>query len=110
LGELLAVEGVGDEVAPAFGDALGSVEVLGGDAGEDLHKGVVGEAIHRATLLRALHAAANGKGNKQLSADHENFFLSGCGGRAKFTCSPLFSGSPFYLSRKGSVVLEREAI
>jgi hypothetical protein len=45
-----------------------------------------------------------------LSADHENFFLSGCGGRAKFTCSPLFSGSPFYLSRKGSVVLEREAI
>jgi hypothetical protein len=33
LGELPAAEGVGDEVAPAFGNALGSVEILGGDSG-----------------------------------------------------------------------------
>jgi len=78
LGELPAVEGVGDEVAPAFGDALGSVEILDGDAREDLHEGVVGEASHRAVLLRALHAAANGEGNRD-AEDREEIPASTAG-------------------------------
>ena len=66
LGELLAVEGVRDEVAPAFADALGSVELLDGETRQDLHQGqgVVGEASRRA-LLRALHAAANGEADRR---------------------------------------------
>jgi hypothetical protein len=67
LGELLVVEGIRDEVAPAFGDALGSVDLIDGEAGEDLHQEVVGEASHRA-LLRALHAAANGEANRGVRA------------------------------------------
>jgi len=42
LGELLVVEGIRDEVAPAFGDALASVDLVDGEAGEDLHQEVVG--------------------------------------------------------------------
>ena len=64
LGELLAVEGVRDEIAPAFGDALGSVELFDGETGEDLHQGVVGKASRR-VLLRALHAAANGEADRR---------------------------------------------
>jgi hypothetical protein len=56
LGELLAVEGVVDEVAPGLGDALESVDGPGGEAREDLHDGVVGEASRR-TPLGAIHAA-----------------------------------------------------
>jgi hypothetical protein len=47
LGEPLPVEGVGDEVAPGLRDALESVDGPRGDAGEDLHDGVVGEAVRR---------------------------------------------------------------
>ena len=56
LGELLAVEGVVDEVAPGLGDALESVDGPGGETREDLHDVVVGEASRRA-LLGAIHAA-----------------------------------------------------
>jgi len=56
LGELLAVEGVVDDVAPGLGDALGSVDGSSGKAGEDLHDGVVGEPSRRAPL-GAIHAA-----------------------------------------------------
>jgi hypothetical protein len=37
LGQLLAVEGVGDELAPGSGHACGTAEVLDGHAREDLH-------------------------------------------------------------------------
>ena len=56
LGELLAVEGVVDEVAPGLGDALESVDGPGGETREDLDDGVVGEASRRAPL-GAMHAA-----------------------------------------------------
>ena len=56
LGELLAVEGVVDEVAPGLGDALESVDGPGGETREGLHDGVVGEASRRAPL-GAIHAA-----------------------------------------------------
>jgi len=56
LGELLAVEGVVDEVAPGLGDALESVDGPGGETREDLHDGVIGEASRRAPL-GAIHAA-----------------------------------------------------
>jgi len=47
LGEPLAVEGVGDEAAPGSRDALESLDGSRGDAGEDLHDGVVGETGRR---------------------------------------------------------------
>ena len=56
LGELLAVKGVVDEVAPGLGDALESVDGPGGETREDLHDGVIGEASRRAPL-GAIHAA-----------------------------------------------------
>ena len=43
LGQLLAVGGVGDEVAPGRGDALEAVDGPGGEAGEDLEDEVIGE-------------------------------------------------------------------
>jgi hypothetical protein len=59
LGELLAVEGVGDEVAPGLGHALEPADGLGRDAGEDLRQGVVREAGHRARApLEAVHVHA----------------------------------------------------
>ena len=56
LGELLAVKGVVNEVAPGLGDALESVDGPGGETREDLHDVVVGEASRRAPL-GAIHAA-----------------------------------------------------
>ena len=56
LGELLAVKGVVDEVAPGLGDALESADGPGGETREDLHDGVIGEASRRAPL-GAIHAA-----------------------------------------------------
>ena len=47
------VEGIGDEVAKGLGDALEPVDGLDGDAGEDLHEGVVGE--HGDRRLRVAH-------------------------------------------------------
>ena len=59
LGELPAVEGVGDEVAPGLGHALEPAEGLEGDAGEDLHERVVGEPGHRLAPLGLVdHACA----------------------------------------------------
>ena len=55
LGELLAVMGVVDEVAPGLGDALELVDGPGGETREDLHDVVVGEASRRAPL-GAIHA------------------------------------------------------
>ena len=56
MGELLAVEGVVDEVTPGLGHALESVDGPGGETREDLHDGVIGEASRRAPL-GAIYAA-----------------------------------------------------
>ena len=64
LGQLLAVEGVGDEVAPGFGHARGTAEVLDGQAREDIHHQVVAEARHRRPLC-AVHAAGSGEGKRR---------------------------------------------
>jgi len=64
LGELPAAEAIGDEVALAFGDPLEPEKRLGGEAGEDLHEGVIGEAVGRRGLgplaLGAAHGTADG--------------------------------------------------
>lgn len=62
LGQLLAVEGIGDEVAPGLGHALGPAEVLDGHAREDLHQDVVVEAGHRAPPGAVHGAGTGGKG------------------------------------------------
>lgn len=69
LGQLLAVKGVGDEVAPGLGHALGPADVLDGHAREDLHQEVVVEAGHR-TPLGAIHGA--GPGGKGRAASCES--------------------------------------
>jgi len=62
LGEFLAAEAIGDEVAPGLGHALEPAEGSGGDAGEDLHDGVVGQQGHRGRAPPgAVHAAASEK-------------------------------------------------
>jgi len=58
LGEPLPVEGVGNEVAPALRDALEPVDGPHGDAGEDLHDGVVGEVVRRRSCGTPLGVAA----------------------------------------------------
>lgn len=55
LGELLAVGGVGDEVAPWHGDALEAVEGSDREAGEDLQDDVVGEQAGRPHHRPLLH-------------------------------------------------------
>ena len=47
------MERIGDEVAPGLGDALEPADGLDGDAGEDLHEGVVRE--HGDRRLRVAH-------------------------------------------------------
>jgi hypothetical protein len=64
LGKLPAVEGVGDGVAPGFGDALEAADGLEGDAGEDLHERVVGEPGHRAAPLGTIHLRAWREGSR----------------------------------------------
>jgi len=64
LGQLLAVEGVGDEVAPGFGHARGTAEVLDGQAREDIHHQVVAEPRHRRPLC-AVHTAGSGEGMRR---------------------------------------------
>ena len=62
LGEPVAAEAVGDEVAPGPGDALEPAEGFGGEAGEDLHQGIVGQGGRRGRApLGVVHAAANGQ-------------------------------------------------
>ena len=47
VGQLLAVGGIRDEVAPGRGDALEAVDGPGGEAGEDLHDEIVREVVDR---------------------------------------------------------------
>lgn len=58
MGELLAVEGIFDDVTPGLRDALGSAEGPGRHAREDLHQGVIGEVAGHRAPLGAVHAAA----------------------------------------------------
>lgn len=66
MGELLAVEGIFDEVALGLRNALGAVEAPDRNARQDLRQGVFGElAGHRAPLVvGAVHAAAAAAGHR----------------------------------------------
>jgi hypothetical protein len=63
LGQLLAVEGVGDEVAPRFAHARATAEVFDGHAREDLHHQLVVEVRHRPPLC-AVHGTGSGEGTR----------------------------------------------
>lgn len=62
LGKPVAAEAVDDEVAPGPGDALEPAEGFGGEAGEDLHQGILDQGGRRGRApLAAAHTAANGQ-------------------------------------------------
>jgi len=75
LGELSAAKAIDDEVAPAFGDALEPEKWLSGEAGEDLHDGVIREAISCSGLgpLGAIHGTTEAVPGGELRLQGERY-------------------------------------